>query len=132
MPGSIKEVESVLELYWAWLRNRTGLRELDDWVEITTPYLDRHNDCLQIYVRSDKDGFVLADDGYVLNDLEQSGYAVTNARCRELIEATLKRFGVRRKGNVLEVEACVATFADRKHNLLRAMLAVEDAVGSSE
>ena len=33
-----------------WLKDKTTLREVDgEWVEITTPYLDRHNDALQIY-----------------------------------------------------------------------------------
>lgn len=40
----INEVQSLLDQYWAWLRDKTTLRQINDWVEITTPYLDRHND----------------------------------------------------------------------------------------
>ena len=47
----IKEVRMLLESYYRWLRKQTTLREIKDWIEIATPYLDRHNDCLQIYVR---------------------------------------------------------------------------------
>ena len=41
-------------------------------VEITTPYLDRNNDYLQIYAQ--RAGFVfLTDDGLTIGDLEQTG-----------------------------------------------------------
>ena len=122
------DADTMLERYWTWLKDRTSLRELDDWIEITTPYLDRHNDCLQIYVRKHADGYVLTDDGYVLDDLEQSGCDIENPRCRALIETMLSRFGVGLNDRALEVEASAASFAVRKHNLLRAMLAVEDDV----
>ena len=122
----IREMESMLERYWAWLKDQTSLRALGDWVEITTPYLDRHNDCLQIYAKRVQHGYVLTDDGYVLEDLEQSGCSIRKARYRTLVETTLNGFGVRMNGTALEVEAAVGTFALRKHNLLQAMLAVED------
>ena len=67
------DVKTLLDEYWEWLRGKTTLRELDDRVEITTPYLDRHNDYLQIYAERRDGGFVLSDDGYVLEDLELSG-----------------------------------------------------------
>ena len=122
----IREIESMLERYWTWLKDGTSLRALDDWVEITTPYLDRHNDCLQIYARREERGYVLTDDSYVLEDLEQSGCAIESARYRALIATTLNGFGIRRNGKALEVEASAVSFAVRKHNLLQAMLAVED------
>ena len=122
----IREMESMLERYWAWLKDRTSLRELDKWIEITTPYLDRRNDCIQIYARRVEHGYILTDDSYVLEDLEQSGCAIESARYRALIETTLNGFGIRMNGKALEVEASAASFAVRKHNLLQAMLAVED------
>lgn len=60
----IEEVQSLLDNYWAWLQGKSDLRQLDGSVEITTPYLDRHNDYFQIYTTQDSDGFLLTDDGY--------------------------------------------------------------------
>ena len=37
----IGEVQSLLDQYWIWLREQTSLRQIEEWVEITTPYLDR-------------------------------------------------------------------------------------------
>ena len=57
---SVPEIEKLLNDYRAWLVDKTTLRDVDgDWVEVTTPYLDRHNDALQIYVRAENGGYVL-------------------------------------------------------------------------
>lgn len=124
----ISEVQSLMDQYWIWLREQTRLREIDDWIEITIPYLDRHNDNLQIYVKRSDEGFVLTDDGYVIEDLEQSGCKIDTAKRRALLRMTLNGFGVRlrKSGKALEVDASAENFALRKHNFVQAMLAVND------
>src|SRR6476646_2602925 len=58
-----EEIEKLLNDYRAWMRDKTTLRDLNGpWVEITTPYVDRHNDALQLYARRENDGYVLTDD----------------------------------------------------------------------
>lgn len=120
------EIQSLLDQYWAWLRDRTSLREVGDWIEITTPYLDRHNDCLQIYAKRSNGGFVLTDDGYIVNDLEQSGCRIDGGKRRELLKMTLNGFGVQIREKTLEIRASSDNFALCKHNLIQAMLAVND------
>ncbi len=122
----IDEVQALLDQYWAWLRDKTTLRQVEDWIEITTPYLDRHNDRLQIYARRRDGGFLLTDDGYVLTDLEQSGCKLDSAKRQALLKMTLNGFGVQLSGQALEVHASSDNFALRKHNLVQAMLAVND------
>lgn len=124
----IVEVQSLLDRYWKWLKDQTSLRELGQSVEITTPYLDRHNDFLQIYAKRDDGVFVLTDDGYTVTDLEQSGCGVDSPRRKDLLTTTLNGFGVRMNetSKALEVRASEANFALRKHNLVQAMLAVND------
>jgi hypothetical protein len=122
----IEEIERLIGQYVAWLKDRTLLRQLNDWVEITTPYLDRHNDYLQIYARRENGGFLLSDDGYVLDDLTSSGCTLESAKRKKLLEATLNGFGVRQNGSALEVHATVDSFPRRKHDLIQAMLAVND------
>ena len=108
------------------LRNKTTFRQIDDWVEITTPFLDRHNDRIQIYAKRRGSGYLLADGGQVLDDLEQSGCRVDGGRRQSLLTATLNGFGVHRAENQLQVHASASEFALRKHNLVQAMLAVND------
>lgn len=122
----INEVQSLLDQYWAWLRDKTTLRQINDWVEITTPYVDRHNDHIQIYAKRRDGGFVLSDDGYVLQDLELSGCKIDSAKRQGLLKMTLNGFGVQVNNQTLEVHASPDNFALRKHNLVQAMLAVND------
>lgn len=120
------EIERLVETYLGWLREKTVLREVDGWVEITTPQLDRHNDALQIYVRRENGAFLLTDDGYILQDLLISGCPLDTPKRKQLLDLTLNGFGIHRSGDALEVRATEANFAARKHDLLQAMLAVND------
>lgn len=58
----IGEVQSLLDQYWIWLRDRTSLREIGDWTEITTPYLDRHNDCTKEVRSPDSRAYAILND----------------------------------------------------------------------
>ncbi len=122
----MKDIQELMERYSSWLKDRTNLREVKDCVEITTPYLDRHNDYLQIYVTRVDGGFVLTDGGHVLDDLELSGCNVDSPKRQEVLRTTLNGFGVNEKEKALEVEATSDNFPLKKHNLAQAMLAVND------
>ena len=123
----LAEIERLLRVYQDWLKDKTTLRQVDgQWVEITTPYLDRHNDALQIYVRSENAGFLLTDDSYIIRDLESSGCRLDTAKRKDLLRMTLNGFGVKLNNEAIEVQATPENFGLRKHNLLQAMLAVND------
>ena len=122
----IQDIQRMMDVYHAWLRDKTVLRQIDQWIEITTPYLDRHNDYIQIYARKANGGYVLTDDGYTLADLEQSGCKLQSPKRQELLKITLNGFGIQLRDNALEVHASSENFALRKHNLVQSMLAVND------
>ena len=68
------DVQNLMSDYLNWLKNRTVLKQVShEWVEIETPYLDRHNDYLSIYVRRENSYFEITDGGYIINDLKMSG-----------------------------------------------------------
>jgi hypothetical protein len=121
------EIDKLLNDYRIWLKDRTTLRDINgEWVEITTPYLDRHNDALQIYARRENGGYLLTDDSYTIHDLESSGCALGKGKRHDLLKVTLNGFGVKLNGEALEIHASSDTFPLRKHNLIQAMLAVND------
>ncbi len=86
----IQDIQRLLDAYHAWLKDKTVLRQIDQWVEITTPYLDRHNDYIQIYAKKANGGFILTDDGYTIDDLEQSGCKLESQKRQDLLKMTLK------------------------------------------
>ena len=122
----IQDIQNLLNDYHLWLRDKTVLREVGQWVEITTPYLDRHNDYVQIYAKEANGGFVLTDDGYTIDDLVQSGCNLKSRKRQNLLKMTLNGFGVQQDGKALQVHASPDNFALRKHNLVQSMLAVND------
>lgn len=122
----MEEIKALMDQYVAWLRSKTTLRQVADWVEITTPYLDRHNDYLQIYARRQNGNYILKDDGYILDELELSGCKLESPKRLALLQMTLNGFGVKLVNGAMEVRASKDDFPMRKHNLVQAMLAVND------
>ena len=122
----IEDIYKLLADYTAWLKDKTVLRKLDNWVEITTPYLDRHNDYLQIYAKRENGGYLLTDDGYTVGDLEQGGCKLQRPKRQNMLRMTLNGFGVQISNNALQIHASPENFALKKHNLVQAMLAVND------
>lgn len=123
----LDDIQKLLDDYTRWLRDKTVLREAGgDWAQVTTPHLDRHNDCLQFYVRREGNGYFLTDDGYIINDLISSGCPLDSPKRQELLETTLAGFGVQMDGDQLLMKATPENFSLKKHNLIQAMLAVND------
>jgi hypothetical protein len=122
----INEIQTLLDQYMKWLKDKTALRQIDDWVEITTPYLDRHNDYIQIYARRENGGYMLTDDGYTIEDLKRSGCELESKKRRDLLTLTLNGFGAKLDKNSMVMHASADNFPLRKHNLLQAIMAVND------
>jgi hypothetical protein len=121
------EIEGLINKYILWLKDKTLIKQVDsEWVELTTPYLDRHNDCLQIYVRRNGAEYKLTDDGYIIADLINSGCSLEGAKRQELLNVTLAGFGVQLENGILTVKATAENFSMKKHNMIQAMLAIND------
>lgn len=123
----INEIQNLLDKYLDWLKDKTVLKSINDWVEITTPYVDRHNDFIQIYVKKDSPGnFILSDDGYTISDLESTGCKLDSPKRKNLLNMTLNGYGIKLEENALLTSATNSTFALKKHNLIQSILAVND------
>ncbi|MFH1264522.1 MAG: DUF1828 domain-containing protein [Planctomycetota bacterium] len=120
------DCQTLVESYLAWLRQKIATADIDGVCEITTPFLDRHNDRLQIYVERRGERLRLTDDGYIIGDLESSGCLLDTPHRREMLQTILAGFGVREEDGELVVEASERDFPKKKHSLLQAMLTVND------
>jgi len=118
--------QELVESYLSWVRNKISVADIDGVCEITTPFLDRHNDRLQIYVERTDKGLRLTDDGYIIGDLEASGCSLDTPNRQALLQNVLNGFGVHEQDGELFVEASGASFPQQKHALLQSMLAVND------
>lgn len=123
----VEEIMGLVDQYRLWLRDRTTLRSVhEDWVEITTPFLDRHNDYIQLYAKREDRGFRLTDDGHTIRDLELSGCALDTPKRQELLKLALNGFAIEEKNGSLSVKTTADNFSVRKHALVQAILAVND------
>lgn len=122
----MSDIKNLLDNYYSWLRDKTVWKQINQWAEITTPYLDRNNDYVQIYLKKHDDGFLLTDDGSTIGGLAQEGCALDSNKRQKLLQMTLNGYGVSCEGDALQVKANQDNFALRKHNLVQAMLAVND------
>lgn len=122
------DAELLVSSYLSWIRNDVEAHLLDDVVtELTTPFVDRHNDHLQVYAeRQSSDMFLLSDDGYILSELKSSGVETRGSRREEIIRSLLVGHGVRLEGRKLQTDATTANLGQRIHNLVQAMLSVDD------
>ena len=80
-----KECQEIIDTYVAWLRRGIQVESVNGSCELTTPFLDRHNDHLQVYVTRSGDDVRVSDDGYILADLEQSGLEISTPKRGEIL-----------------------------------------------
>ncbi len=122
------KVEAVVARYRDWLSEQVAWRDLDGFLEVTTAFLDRHNDHLQMYVRREGDTLLATDYGYTVNDLEMSGMSLSDPGQRKLLSVILSGYRVRYEeeaNDALTVRSGSEEFPMRLHQLLSAMLAVD-------
>lgn len=121
-----QECQQLIDSYLDWLRKGLSVEAVGKACELTTPFLDRHNDHLQVYAVQRNGTIVLSDDGYILSDLRTSGLDLNTPKRLEVVKAILSGLGVRLEGNQLVVEASKRTLGQKVHSLVQAMLAVND------
>jgi hypothetical protein len=109
-----------------WLRQGLSVEEIGEACELTTPFLDRHNDHIQVYAKRRNGTITLTDDGYILSDLRTSGLEVDTPKRKMVLDSVLNGLGVRTENSQLLVEASVNNLGQRLHSLVQAMLAVND------
>ncbi len=122
----VNECEQLVNSYLEWLRQNINTATLGDACEITTPFLDRHNDYLQIYVVQENGHYILSDDSYTLSDLRMSGVEIKTESRQQMLDTILAGLGVSRVDDELRVIAQPSNLGEKKHNLIQAMLAVND------
>ncbi|MDO8531994.1 MAG: DUF1829 domain-containing protein [Dehalococcoidia bacterium] len=130
---TVLECNELVTRYTEWLRSGVSAQATASGCCITTPFVDRHRDFLQIYVERSPSGKVtLSDDGYMMRDLKISGFELEGERREDAVTTILRSFGVELRGDELAVEATPQNFAQKKHNLIQAMLAVGDLVSLAQ
>jgi hypothetical protein len=120
------EATSLVDGYLRWLRENLRAEEIGGGVMITTPFLDRHSDEIELFLQKENGAFRISDEGYTVSDLRSGGVDLAKGSRREQLLRILQGFGVHLDGDELWVKATQAEFPQKKHNLVQAILAVDD------
>ena len=122
----MNDINELIDNYYKWLKDKTVWEFFGEWAEITTPYLDRNNDYIQIYLKKSEDGYLLTDDSATIAGLAQEGCLINNEKRKKILQLTLRAYGVVNEKDALQIKATLADFPLRKHSLVQAILAVND------
>lgn len=116
--------------YLAWLREQIRVEEItgpsSGWAAITTPYLDRHNDFIEIYVKESNGGYILSDDGNTMEDLEQSGCLINTDKRRAFFHQALTSYGIVENDHVLTATSSKEQLPFKKHMFIQGILTIGD------
>jgi len=120
------EATHLIEDYLRWLRDNLRADEVAGGVVITTPFLDRHSDEIEIFLQKEDRSFRLSDDGDTVRDLRSGGVDLGKGSRRDQLVRILNGYGVQLDGDELWLRATAGEFPQKKHNLVQAILAVDD------
>ncbi|WP_332238927.1 DUF1828 domain-containing protein [Sporolactobacillus sp. KGMB 08714] len=114
--------------YLKWVKENIDFRNLSSSViRIESPFLDRHNDHLLIYAIIDGNRIKLTDDSNTIQDLFMSGIDIDNSdKRKDILSSALGSYGITRMNDELTIECNIGNFAQAKHQLIQAILFVND------
>jgi len=122
------DIQKMINDYTNWLKNEITYNNYGEYIELTTPYFDRFNDYLQIYVKQDAAGKItLTDDGYIIGNLLSSGVSFRSGSKRKwLLDKIIRNYSLQLVDNAITVTASSHDFPQKKHSMVQAMLAIDD------
>lgn len=122
-----KDVELLMNDYFKWLKESVGIKKMSDneYVEITSPFLDFNNDFMQIYIAKDDKGLKITDDGYTIRNLEMEGVNWTTARINT-VKKILNQYGCKLENDAITTSTSTKDFSHKKHFMMQAMMQIND------
>lgn len=129
------DCQPIISNYLSWIKDNTLIKTIEEGklCTISTPFLDRHNDHLDIYLIKNDNLIRITDNGYTISDLKMSGFEINTPKRESILNTVLNGFGVKMNGNnELFVEATSSNVGQKKHYLLQAILAVNDMFNLSQ
>lgn len=120
------EANAIVDDYARQIRRDMSVVRQGEGFCVVTPMLNRNNDCMNVYMSDAASGGLLVSDmGETIEDLEFSGFKLTDQR-RSKLNGILGGYGVSIKGGELYVNGTRGEIAERMNMLMQAMASVDD------
>ena len=121
-----QEILDLLESHRKWLSENTSFTILDDSIEINLPFLNCHNDYIQVYLVKKGDSYTLSDDGETIDDMRSCGLEFNSPKRLRLLSSAIIGFSVVNDNGILKVDATKEDFGVKLNSLIQAILAVNE------
>ena len=128
-------IDDCINSYYTWLKQNTThkLDGVTGWEMITTPFVGMFNDMIEVYAKKEGESILLSDDGETLKKLELYGLDANRIKNGDLLRSILLNYGIQLvRQKELTTIATSANFAQKKHNLVSAMLEIGDLIHTSK
>ena len=119
------DIHMLMDEYFEWIKKETSFAKMGEYYEITTPFLDPINDCIQIYIKQDGDTIYFSDDGMTIGNLEIEGVNL-NSKRKQLISSIAMQYNSRVVGKELVAKSSLREFPQQKLFFVQAILRISD------
>ena len=115
------------EKYINWLEDEISVNKIGEYLEVTSPFLDRYNDYLQVYAKIQNDNeIIITDDSYTINNLKMSGIDFNSIKRKQLLTTFINKYNINLKDDELIVKTNIDDFPRKILFLMQAMLNIDD------
>lgn len=88
-------IDQLKKEYIEWMTKEIQLEEFNNFIEITTPFVDMHHDNISLFLVNNQGKYKLTDDGYLVDELHSLGIIIKKSKKRNnYFKSTLKVFGI--------------------------------------
>lgn len=131
------DIEKMKKIYFDWMDRKIHFipSKKNDYMTITTPFLDMYNDYIELVIFQTQDSrYAISDDGYTLDELELLDIDLQKKSKRKLyFESILRNFGVKNIDEELIIEFDdLNEFPEAQNRLVQCMLQVFDLLQTSK
>lgn len=127
MMNDLMDATNLKKYYVDWLANEISVNKVNNYLEVTSPFLDINNDYLQVYVKIINSNQIhLTDDGSTINNLNMLGIEIDSPKRLEIFNGFLKKYGIKNEKNELVANSSQYEFPQKLVRLMQAMLDIYD------
>ena len=121
-------MKNAFDVFLAWFKESTVVTDANNGaVSIALPLLDRYNDYIQIFVKSEGDDVFITDDGAIISNLRMSGIDISDGgEIRKRINNIANYYFVEVSGkDEIQVRVKKDKFVFAFTGVLQAMLSID-------
>lgn len=131
------DTEKMKDIYFKWIDQKIKFipSKDNDFMTITTPFLDMYNDYIELVISQGKNSnYVISDDGYTINELGLLDINLKKkSKRKDYFQSILLNFGVQHIEDELLIEFDdLNEFPDAQNRLIQCMLQAFDLLQTSK